>query len=242
MKNKRIFIMLTVMILCASVVASSYDRYDERKYIPNTSTKTDAKFDANDRASSTAYQKMLDTWREQDVRLRENPDAYTIDGITADGYPEYYAGSYLNAEGNLVVLLTEEYNGGLLWESTKSRRATEEVRELTGLNDIIFGTAKHSYRDLIKTKEIIYKSEWAKEGEKYRITGSGLDIHENRVKVYIYPLDDGTEKWFKENVIDVPWIVFSEMPPDAIEATAPVVPGTEVRVGNSKFSSGFQGV
>lgn len=244
MKSKRIFIMLTVMMIVLSVVASSYDRFDELKYVPNTSVNTDEKFIANSGAAAAAHQKMLNAWRERDVRTHEDSETYTVDGITAEGYPEYYAGSYINAEGNLVVLLTEEYNGGFLWENAKTRRAKDEIRELTERNDIIFGTAKYSYRDFIKTMDTIYnfmldQKEKNYEAE-YRITGGGPRTNENRVKVYIYPLDDGTEKWFKENVIDVPWIVFSEMPPDAIEATASVVPGTSVCLGNSRFSVGFR--
>lgn len=240
MKNKRIFIMLAVMTLCASIVASSYDRYDDLKYKPNTSLDTDEKFAANNNASSTAHQKMLDTWKRQDLERNRQPEAYTVDGITAEGYPEYYAGSYLNSEGNLVILLAEDYCKDFLWESAKTKRAKEEMREVTGLNDLIFGTAKHSYRDMIKTKEAIARFKWAKKEEKYRISGAGLDTHGNCINVYIYPLNDDAEKWFRENVVDDPWIVFYERHPDAIEATASVVPGTEVRMGNSRFSSGFR--
>lgn len=246
MKNRRIFIMMIAAMLCLSVFATSYDRFSGAKYRVNTSINTSEKFKANSSAATAAHTKLKDAFRESDMKRRGENDGfrYTVSMITAEGYPEYYAGEYINTEGNLVVLLTEEYSGGLLWDDAKAREAKAEVRKLSGLNDIIFGTAKYSLRELIGTMEYVYNFRTTlKEKTEYQIIGTGLDTYENSVNVYIYPLNDDSINWFRKNVIDKPYLKFFEEKPNSVEATASITPGSRIVAndgGNSGFSVGFR--
>ena len=238
MKNKRIFIMLAVMILCVSAAAFSYQIGKDRELQVNQTVNVSERFEVNAvtaRESAANIDRYLEE-NYQKNRTESDEGRYTMNGITPEGYPDYYGGMYINAEGNLVVLLTEEYKDGLFFSNSKAKSVKEEIARAAGQNDIIFGYVKYSLRELLDTVEKIRDFKIANENAKQpaHITDFGAWQNKNVVRVGMYPLNEETEKWFRENIDDKEYIVFEETGLNAIEATASIRPGE-----NGNFSAGF---
>ena len=246
MKSKRIFIMLTVMMIVLSVVASSYQIGENRKFQPNQSVNVSEKYETNIATAHQSSERLMNFFRDRDKEIGNiNKDfQYMVNGIHYDAFPDYYAGQYISVDGNLVIMLTEEYKDGLFFESAKARTAKEEIVSVTGQKDIMFTTAKYSMKELVSAMNDIYlfAAPRVNSQEEYQITGFWLDDAENKVGVNIYPYDEEAEQWFKQNVLDKPFIFFKETKPGAVEATATIRPGGIIKAENenSYFSVGFR--
>ena len=63
-------------------------------------------------------------------------------------YPEYYSGAYINGFGDLVVKIDKnKYNEDVV----------EDIREITGNNEILTAPADYSYNTLLNTLDTINK-------------------------------------------------------------------------------------
>ncbi|MBR5266428.1 MAG: hypothetical protein IKV63_07435, partial [Clostridia bacterium] len=169
-------------------------------------------YDKNDKTD--AYANILKSLRERDKGI----DYYTMDGITADGYPEYYAGAYASGR-RIVILLADGYNGGSLMEIIRAEIAKAELRELAGTDALIFKEGTRNVRQLLQIQKKIYEFMGSKADEPYMIYTSGSDIMKGVVEIGIYPLDEGVEEWFRNTIDDVDHITFREIPPGAIQPT-----------------------
>ena len=56
-----------------------------------------------------AYAKMMKSFYNAQPEVQKYKESvYTVSGITAEGFPDVYAGAYVNKDMNLVVALTED--------------------------------------------------------------------------------------------------------------------------------------
>lgn len=240
--SKKVFVFLFVFVLCLSLVVSSYELGDSYKLQVNSSTSTDTKFEVNSTIAVEAHEKLLSYFKERDAaKINSSQEfVYTVEGIPISGYPKYYAGDYINKDGKLVVLLTDDYSGSLFWSNRKTSEIKSEIQEITGVNDIIYDYVEYSIFELANLKKAIYDYITSGSENKFNITGSELDVLNNCVNVYMYPLNIEAENWFKDNIIDHPGIIFFERNPDAIQATVGIVPGSKINASGSNFSVGFK--
>ena len=201
MKSRNIFAAITAVIILLALFIQNYNVND---FAPD--------YDKNDKTD--AYANILKSLRERDKGI----DYYTVDGITADSYPEYYAGAYASGR-RIVVLLADGYNGGSLMEIIRAEIAKAELREFAGTDALIFKEGTRSLRQLICTKKKMYEFMESKADKPYMIYTSGIDIMKGVVEIGIYPLDEGVEEWFRNTIDDVDHITFREIPPGAIQPT-----------------------
>lgn len=124
----------------------------------------------------------------------ENGDRF--DGDPADARRNYYGGTYLDGSTQ-VILLTD----------------LSHAEDFTGVGENIrFEKCDYTYAGL--TEAIGYLNQclpgMIRRGEGFAadITGWALDDKENRVFVTIYCMTDAKVQWFRQNVLDEPFLVF----------------------------------
>lgn len=72
-------------------------------------------------------------------------DEYTEDVIPVDGYPDYYAGKYINVDGKLIILIKENY----FKEKYRKCDWYKELVEVLGSEDFGCRPVKYNYTELM---------------------------------------------------------------------------------------------
>lgn len=115
-------------------------------------------------------------------------------------YPEYYGGTYVDDEGNLVVLITED---------AATTRDASEAQMLLSCDNIVFMPCKHSYnrlKQLVDSISMLIDENvvWSNNIGMY-----GIDDVNNNVSVYLY--DDSRTKReeflkdFSDELVGIGW-------------------------------------
>lgn len=100
-----------------------------------------------------------------------------LEWVNTNGYPDYYAGVYINENGKTVILLTDDSNTN-----------KEEIIKIASSEDIIFQKANHSYHELNEIQDKI--SEKMQTGEFSFITSSGVIEDKNYIEVGVLSASD----------------------------------------------------
>ena len=209
MKRFLCFLLTLSMLFCA-VSASATDAIPVDQYAANNSLNTSDAFLENSYAAAVAYTNFIMALNNVQSSSATNAatarsfgddtDGYKVNGIGSGGYPDYYAGAYVNIYGNLVVLMDASQS------HARTISATAELQALAQSDDIVIGYAEYTYNQLIDVmSEILVYQESVIENkikEPYYITGFGIDDFANRVVVYINSTDAPAKEWFRENVAD----------------------------------------
>lgn len=115
-------------------------------------------------------------------------------------YPEYYGGSYVNEEGQLVVLTTNVNESKAEVKRLKSKLA----------NDVIYKDCKYSYNEL---NEIVAQLTQLAQQTPFmfeKVGMFGVDDEHNCVRVFLYHNTPSAIRDFKNSVLDTPTIEFAE--------------------------------
>lgn len=127
-------------------------------------------------------------------------------------YPDYYAGSYINEDNDLVVKLTQ---GNLDKAST--------IREMTRSDNTVIESAVYSYKELVELKNSIWNkyltlySKYKNDVDKIdadlvkilsAFSGVGINQEINRVTVALNSLDTATLSAFQKYMSDSDNITF----------------------------------
>ena len=184
-----------------------------------------------ERQSNIEYNALLDSFANDNVKTRVlSSKPLSNDEIM---YPDYYAGAYLDDDGELVVLMTEE-------------KAVLENQELviskTGNQNIITKTAKYSYRHLTDVMNTINTYMEDKTGDKALLASVktwGLYDDKNCVTVTLQGLTDEKIELFRKEIVDSPAINFEESN-GGIELTQTLKPGQRIRSSIGSESIGYR--
>ena len=104
--------------------------------------------------STDAYDTMMRSFYESQATTEKyKKEVYTVSGITAEGFPEFFAGAYTNQYLDLVVLLTEDS----ITTSLDVSYAQEAICTAAGTDNIVFATAQYSYRTLVSLMNEIFQ-------------------------------------------------------------------------------------
>lgn len=225
MKNNQILAAIAAVLICLLFSVGVLSNNTALRYVLNTQTDTaDAKLNTNHRyagaASTNFHQTLAENYKTQQNGSGTS-EGYTVGGIPAEGYPEYYAGSYLNENGELVFLVTEEYA-----KSRKQEQAEIDAKTLTQSDELVFHTAKYSYRELINvmTEISTFRRSELKEKAPFKIWMSGINDYKNCVIVYISSVDKKALKWFRMYVSSAECIQFVQQDTSGIEAGTEPLP------------------
>lgn len=104
-------------------------------------------------------------------------------------YPEYYGGSYLNDDGNLVILLTD-----------MSDNVTALMKNISQNENLIIEPAQYSYAELCHKMSAImdYRKNHPNDALDRDISACGLNDRYNYIEVYIKNLTEEKIAQFKE--------------------------------------------
>lgn len=78
---------------------------------------------------------------------------YTVSGIPAGGFPESYAGAYVNPDLNLVVLLSSD----TIKSRTSLATSQKLLSDAADSSSLIYATAQYSYNDLVSAMNDIHQ-------------------------------------------------------------------------------------
>lgn len=157
-----------------------------------------------------------------------------------ENYPDYYGGSYINTNGELVVLLTENEN--------KIQDTLKTVSENPDLN---FEIVDYSYNELTNIINDIGKgitqnlqtpktNKISDEENIYDyINGTVLLDDKNKIEVYIENLDDAKIAEFKEEFPNSNMFIFKEAV-EGIDESATSAPGERIYAPLGGLSTAFR--
>ncbi len=132
---------------------------------------------------------------------------YTVNGMRANAYPLYYAGAYINTDGNLVLQISEDYYK----EDYKDCEWYTEFTNIVNSENFYSHPARHSYSELVNAISDITKGNLHKRiiEEGLSITGAGINDYKNIIDVYVKNLEDYDRivaildsEWYYVEVLD----------------------------------------
>ncbi|MBR0086913.1 MAG: hypothetical protein IJL98_04140 [Lachnospiraceae bacterium] len=164
---------LVLLILLGSVVSGKKDE----NFSGNVQAEGTPEFENNVIESNAGYNRLLQHYQKADTGSKEG---YLVSGISAEGFPEYYCGAYMNTSGGLVVLLNRK------WDDEALEEARKEIYEKTFCRNIAFRMADNSYSRLINVMESILLFTQSDEYQScgFNIVGFGIDDEKNTVILY----------------------------------------------------------
>lgn len=151
----------------------------------------------------------------------------------ATSYPDYYAGSYIDNDGKLAVMLTE--NAPEIRQTLSAAAGNSAVR---------FESAQYSYEELTQIMNLINskieKNLQSKKDGTHQpnfcdsITGAALYDDKNIIEVYIKDLNITKVQSFQNNILNSNAIVLKETPgptdETALNDPASTAPGRQIGV------------
>lgn len=181
------------------------------------------------RANSNLMQSFF---KKQPADQKYREGNYSVSGITKEGFPDIYAGAYVNPDLNLVVLLTES----TIKEECALQNAQKSIVEMAESNYLIFASAKYSYNHLVSLMDNIYQH-IHKNDEKndygFSVVYYAIDDYRNCV---IVGLEDITEKSidaFKTTVVDSDALRFEVADADdVVEDSSTLNAGGAINLGS----------
>lgn len=164
----------------------------------------------------------------------KNTNRSNMRSSESDNYPNYYGGSYIDDNGNLNVMLTDEYvydkDVDDLLSSVKTEKCEYSYATLSETVDIV--------TDAMENGDSIIRSRDAEQTYYEDITGSVLNDEENVVEVYINGLNAEKSQWFYENVCNSDCVVLKASTGSATEEVNNS--GQGISTTNSQFSGAFR--
>lgn len=141
-------------------------------------------------------------------------------------YPDYYGGSYINEDGQLVVYIAEN---------------KDSVLALSENENVIYESCKYSYNELLSIMDELnnYKLRRSSDAIASNFNEFGLYDSENRVIVKLDDLSDESIAEFKENVCDSDAIEF-EQGYGPIKKEVSVTAGSKISYSGGSASIGYR--
>lgn len=133
-------------------------------------------------------------------------------------YPDEYGGSYIDENGQFVVLYA---NDGTVSKSKFARK--EDLYKATGIQNVEIDNVEYSYNDLLNTSGIIgdfisnqyeNQSTLKRLDEKentmidVEVVQSAIDTKNNTVVVWMSDISDEAIEAFRKNISDEPYLTF----------------------------------
>ncbi len=145
-------------------------------------------------------------------------------------YPEYYGGSYITPNGELIIFIKGDVNTG-----------HQKISAISNDSKIIYQSCNYSYQELQDIVKSI--SDYLGANNlivQKNVTGAALIDGENKVEVYLKKCDEQAISDFKKDVIDHPAISFLQSEEGHIES-ATLYPGGMAGINTSSTGYGSYG-
>lgn len=219
------FFMAITMLLttCFAFGITAYASGDDSKdtIVP---VALSAELQALENQANEKYNKLLQVWAY-------NPEF--IDDVNAN-FPSFYGGAYINAEKELVILVTS------LDESV-----IEYFENIIDLTNVVFDEVEYSYDELKRAhSDVVSKMNAASTDPLIaNIAGVGISYKDNAVALYLVASDSDVKSRSIKNEIQERVSTFDNIKIVATSAkdtpAAAVEPGTVIKNGGYSRSVGF---
>lgn len=217
---KKLVSFLVILLCVAGFSACSEDEWGDNMDVPSISPvanvkelKADVQVEAN----------------SINAKILSNFNSSTR-STTELVYPEYYGGSYITPNGELIIFIKGDVNTG-----------RQKISAISNDNKIIYQSCNYSYqelKDIVKsvsnylgTNNLIVQK---------NVTGAALIDGENKVEVYLKKCDEQAIADFKRDVIDHPGISFLQSKEGHIESGT-LYPGGMASINSTSTSYGSYG-
>lgn len=145
---KKILCIFLSLTLCFSLAATAFaldNTGSSANKVPNyelnTTSDVSNVYLSNIGDSNIAFTNLFDSFRTNEINMSDS--GYSVSGVYSSQFPTYYAGSYINTDGELIVLLVDS-----LTEAEQAAAKADVCQRAESYN-IIFGTAENSYSSLV---------------------------------------------------------------------------------------------
>lgn len=215
--NKCIAFFLTLVIvfsLSSSAFAQEPSQallnHNDTQLVLNTSTVPEGSLTLQRNLEETeqAFSNLFQSFYSE-LSDTEHPtdNVYTVSGIPAGGFPDSYAGAYVNQDLNLVVLLSENSI-----DSQNSLIESQQALSSAADSNLIYTTAKFSYNDLVSAMNDIHQyhlqGNSTNSDALFSIKYFAIDDYNNCVTVALDDTSNSAIESFKDLVSDSPVIKF----------------------------------
>lgn len=169
--------------------------------------------------ATCAYNSMMNAFYENqpDSKKIYSEDRYTVNGISAEEFPDSFAGAYINSNSDLVVLVSENKTKNINDLSS----AQSEILKAANSEDVIFISAKYSYRELVSLMDDIYQ--YLKSGRNgtdgFEIVDFSIDDFNNCVCVGLASNTSESQTAFSQAIKSSDAIIFKYSDPEGFELT-----------------------
>lgn len=183
MKHKRVLLLVAIVvtfclgITCRTITANA------------TKQKSVKEIETSQYNSVKQNIKILSAFDSE--ALRKSTDSKEK---TRLNYPDYYGGSYLNEDGELVVLV----------KPTATEEELHSLRDISENDELIYEAAEFSYSELCKMihNAMEYVNSHKTEDYSNDICSCSLNDKDNRIEVTIYNLTDKKIAYFRDKISD----------------------------------------
>lgn len=179
MKKKLLFIFCFLL-----VIGGTFSNSSQIMALEDTISieDIDVEYMENQIESVSQYQKMLESFNAGEKTR----------SVHEQLYDDNYGGSYIDDNGELVVLLVENSDYGI-----------SAIEQATGSDDVQTIKCQHSFNELITVIEIINENlDYLIENDVV-ITEMYEDVYSNTVKITVLELDEAKEKMIRQ-IVDSP--------------------------------------
>lgn len=220
LSRKIVSTIMVVALLFTSFNVLTFAANTKETLEVNTAKAVSAQFQENNEQATILYSDLIKSFKEgrasastRSITLSNEQSGYTVNGLSANDYPDSYAGAYVNTQGHLVVLLSNTSS------VSKSTFSEQTIATLSEADNVFYGQAQYSYSDLIDVMTLLL--DYARESgnfitNNYYFTGFAIDDYQNRVVVFLNSLDSDAIKAFRSNISSSDIIIFEEEPSYAV--------------------------
>lgn len=220
-KSKRI---IQVVLLAISLTACSNDEKALFDDVATPEAKQEKIFHSKVLHSENArgtYEKLLGYFKESQTRS----------GL-GEKYPDFYGGSFIGTNGELVVLYKSNDKNLLKVKSIQSHLKSDSIK---------YVPCNFSFNELTKVIDVINKFHWEnpRNPNSENSTLYYIDPSQNRVIVHLTEYNDERIREFRSDVIDSPTIAFKELSDKWEDAALTIKSGSKYYVGSSTTFGSF---
>ncbi|MCR5531313.1 MAG: hypothetical protein K6F26_05620 [Lachnospiraceae bacterium] len=164
----------------------SLEKYDERK---NVSLNPSTEFSKNQEKSCEMFGRFLKELPYSGKYSVENSAGdYSVYGHSADAFPDYYGGEYINVDGKLIVAIKESY----FKEKYRKCEWYKELARVFNCEDFGCRPVKYNYAELMSAAAKICKEDVVQKFKEAGINNMtiGIDNYSNQVVISVESEED----------------------------------------------------
>ncbi len=234
LKQSIIAIGMSFLMLIPTVTYAKQDAFESEIYTLSESVSTDEAFLRGEQESIEKYGldflvKQENSYLNHEKLMKSFNMSKSNDSI----YPDYYGGSYIDNNGNLVIYIKDI--------DISQDKFQKSIDTELGINDFTVKSAMYSYNELNSVMDMLnsYKSNNPDDIVANNFNIYWLSDRENTIVVELDEMNEEQISLFKKAVIDSPIITFKESEGTPVKQVN-VNPGQKISRSTFDASMGYR--